>query len=187
MTIMITKDDLEILYYVIPKNYRLTALDQDIHDPNYKDNFEKEEKLEELFYKSSLTELIVTIIKVFKEKYANPMPIWSGIVSYEKSTKKENSKRPDIKTLKFDFKYGVKSIFGEDTEYLDNLFFKFSVPFSGLKTSVKKALLGKQFTETNDNSSTIFIVNNSPILKIEITNTTFHIFIDKNSFIDYGQ
>jgi hypothetical protein len=182
---MITEKDLEVLYYITPTKYR-TMLDGDF-DPNAQESLKKEEKLEELIYKSSLNELITIIIKVFKEKYANPMPIWSGIVSYERDTKKENSKRSDIKSLKFDFRYGVKTTFGGDTEYLDNLFLKFSVPFSGLKTNVKTALQGKQFSETNHNSKTIFTVNHSPILRIEITDTTFQVFIDKDSFIDYGQ
>lgn len=182
---MITEKDLDVLYYITPIKYR-TMLDGDF-DPNAQENLEKEEKLEELLYKSSLNELIATIIKVFKKKYANPMPVWSSIVEYERNTKKENSKREDIKNLKFDFKYGVKKIFGGDTEYLDNLFLEFTVPFSGLKTIVKNALQGKQFTETTHNGKTVFTIDDSPILKIEITDTTFQMFIDKDSFIDYGQ
>ncbi|HCR75263.1 MAG TPA: hypothetical protein DIW37_02415 [Chryseobacterium sp.] len=182
---MITEKDLEILYYITPTKYR-TMLDGE-GDPKSLQNTNAELHLEELLLKVTLDNLLKTIVKVFKEKYANPMPIWGGIVNYDIKSKIQSSSRKDIKNLKFDFKYGVKKTFGGDTEYLDNLFLEFTVPFSGLKTIVKNALQGKQFTETTHNGKTVFTIDDSPILKIEITDTTFQMFIDKDSFIDYGQ
>lgn len=58
---------------------------------------------------------------------------------------------------------------------------------SFLYVKLKKVTLqGKSFTKSTNNGKTIFEVNNSPILKIKTTPTTFHMFIDKDSFIDYG-
>ncbi|MDR6404845.1 MULTISPECIES: hypothetical protein [Chryseobacterium] len=185
MTSTITDKDLEILYYITPQKYR-TMLDGE-SDPKTMENLNKEEYLEELLLKSSLNNLITTIVKIFKNKYANPMPIWTSIVDYEINTKKENSKRNDIKKLKFDFQYGVENDFGGSTQYLDNLFIEFAFPFQNFKSIIKTSLQGKSFTENSSNNKTVFTINNSPILKIEITDTSFLLFIDKNSFIDYGQ
>lgn len=92
---MITDKDLEILYYITPKKYR-GILDGE-PDPMSLENMNKEIHLEEVLLKSSLNDLITIIVKVFKNKYANPLPIWTGIVDYEIKTKKESSKRKDIK------------------------------------------------------------------------------------------
>ncbi|MDQ0784051.1 hypothetical protein [Chryseobacterium sp. W4I1] len=182
---MITDKDLEILYYITPKKYR-GILDGE-PDPMSLENMHKEIHLEEVLLKSSLNDLIATIVKVFKNKYANPLPIWTGIVDYEVKTKKESSKRKDIKKIQFDFKYGVKTDFGGNTEYLDNLFMEFSIPSQIFKDIVKNNLQGKTFTESEQNNKTTFVISNSPILKIEVTPTTFHLYINKDSFIDYGQ
>jgi hypothetical protein len=182
---MITDKDLEILYYITPKKYR-GILDGE-PDPMTLENMNKEERLEELLLKSSLNDLVSTIVKVFKNKYANPLPIWTGIVDYEIKTKKESSKRKDIKKIQFDFKYGVENDFGGNGEYLDSLFMEFSMPSQILKSIVKNNLEGKLFTENEQNNKTTFVISNSPISKIEVTPTTFHLFINKNSFIDYGQ
>ncbi|WP_223558054.1 hypothetical protein [Chryseobacterium lathyri] len=147
----------------------------------------KEEHLEELLLQCSLNDLVATIIKVFKNKYTNPLPIWTGIVDYDMKTKKESSKRKDIKKVQFDFKDGVKTDFGGNTEYLDNLFMEFQTPSQVFKDIVKNNLQGKSFTENEQNSKTTFVISNSPISKIEVTPISFHLFIDKNSFIDYGQ
>ncbi|WP_131401679.1 hypothetical protein [Chryseobacterium sp. JM1] len=184
---MITKKNYEVLYYVTPKQYRATALDQQEYDPKAMENLDKEEALEELLLKCALSELISTLIIIFKEKYANPLPIWTGIVDYEINTKKENSKRKDIKKIQFEFKYGVKTDFGANTEYLDNLFMEFSSPSQAFKDIVKNNLQGKTFTENEHNNKTTFVISNSPISKIEVTPSTFHLFINKSSFIDYGQ
>ena len=37
-----------------------------------------------------------------------------------------------------------------------------------------------------EDGKTIFTIDDSPILKIEVTPATFHMFIDKDSFVDYG-
>lgn len=182
---MITDKDLEILYYITPKKYR-GILDGE-GDPMTLENMTKEEHLEELLLKSSLNDLVPTIIKVFKNKYANPMPIWTGIVDYEIKTKKESSRRKDIKKIQFDFKDGVKTDFGGNTEYLDNLFMEFQTPSQIFKDIVKNHLQGKSFTENEQNNKTTFVISNSPISKIEVTPTSFHMFINKSSFIDYGQ
>lgn len=184
---MITDEDLEILFYTTPEKYRLTALDQQVYDPNTLENYKKEEQLENLLLKASLPDLITTIIKVFKNKYANPLPLWTGIVDYEMKTKKESSKRKDIKKIQFDFKYGVETVFGANTEYLDNLFIEFSEPLQTFKSIIKTGLQGKSFTEETLHDKTILTIANSPIAKIELTPATFRLFIDKNSFIDYGQ
>lgn len=184
---MITDKDLEILYYITPKQYRLTTLDQEVYDPKTMENLNKEKHLEELLLKCSLSELISTLIIIFKEKYANPLPIWTGIVDYEINTKKENSKRKDIKKIQFVFKDGVKTDFGGNTEYLDNLFMEFSIPSQVFKDIVKNNLQGKTYTENEQNNKTTFVISNSPISKIEVTPSTFHLFINKSSFIDYGQ
>ncbi|MGR3855156.1 MULTISPECIES: hypothetical protein [Chryseobacterium] len=184
---MITDKDLEILFYTTPEKYRLTALDQEIHDPNTLENMNKEEHLEELLLQCSLNDLVATIIKVFKNKYANPLPIWTGIVDYDMKTKKESSKRKDIKKIQFDFKDGVKTDFGGNTEYLDNLFMEFQTPSQVFKDMVKTNLQGKSFTENVQSDTTTFVISNSPISKIEVTPTSFHMFINKSSFIDYGQ
>ncbi|MCT2408497.1 hypothetical protein NZD88_13180 [Chryseobacterium antibioticum] len=184
---MITKKNYEVLYYVTPKQYRAIVLDQQQYDPNAMENLNKEEALEELLLKCSLSELISTLIIIFKEKYANPLPVWTGIVDYEINTKKENSKRKDIKKIQFDFKDGVKTDFGGNTEYLDNLFMEFSIPSQVFKDIVKNNLQGKTFTENEQNNKTTFVISNSPISKIEVTPSTFHLFINKSSFIDYGQ
>lgn len=182
---MITKEDYEVLYYITPKKYR-TILDGE-GDPMTLENMNKEEHLEKLLLKSSLNDLVATIIKVFKNKYANPLPIWTGIVDYEIKTKKESSKRKDIKKIQFDFKAGVKTDFGGNTEYLDNLFMEFSMPSQVFKDIVKNSLRAKSFTENEQSGKTTFFITNSPISKIEVTPTTFHLFINKDSFIDYGQ
>lgn len=177
--------DYDILYYKTPIKYR-TFLDGE-GDPKIMEILAKEQYLEELLLKCSLIDLITFIIKALKERYANLLPIWAGIVDYERSTKKETPKRKDMNKLKFDFRYGVTDDFGANTEYLDNLYIELVNVLPNLQSSVKKALQGKIFTETSQNNKTVFILNNSPILKIEVTPSTFHMFIDKNSFIDYGQ
>lgn len=184
---MITDEDYDVLYYVTPKQYRATALDQQQYDPKAMENLNKEEVLEELLLKCTLSELISTLIIIFKEKYANPLPVWTGIVDYEIKTKKESSKRKDIKKIQFDFKYGVETVFGANTEYLDNVFMEFSEPLQTLKSIIKTGLKGKSFTEETSHDKTILTIANSPITKIELTPATFCLFIDKNSFIDYGQ
>lgn len=184
---MITKKDYEVLYYVTPKQYRAIVLDQQQYDPKAMENLNKEEALEELLLKCSLSELISTLIIIFLENYANPLPIWTGIVDYEINKKIENSKRKDIQKIRFDFKDGVKTDFGGNTEYMDNLFMEFSMPSQIFRSTVKTNLQGKSFTETQQNDKTIFVISNSPLSKIEVTPTTFHLFINKNSFIDYGQ
>ncbi|WP_300687706.1 hypothetical protein [Chryseobacterium sp.] len=184
---MITKKDYDVLYYVTPKQYRAIVLDQQKYDPKAMENLNKEEILEELLLKCSLSELISTLILTFKEKYANPLPIWTGIVDYDMKTKKESSKRKDIKKIQFDFKDGVKTDFGGNTEYLDNLFMEFQTPSQVFKDMVKINLQGKSFTENEQNNKTTFVISNSPISKIEVTPTSFHMFINKSSFIDYGQ
>lgn len=75
-----------MLYYVTPKQYRAFILDQQQHDPKAVENFDKKEVLEELLLKCSFSELISTLIMIFKEKYANPLPVWTGIVDYEMDT-----------------------------------------------------------------------------------------------------
>lgn len=75
-----------MLYYVTPKQYRVFILDQQQHDPKAIENFDKKEALEELLLKCSFSELISTLIMIFKEKYANPLPVWTGIVDYEIDT-----------------------------------------------------------------------------------------------------
>lgn len=182
---MITDKDLEILYYITPKKYR-GILDGE-PDPMSSENMNKEIHLEEVLLKSSLNDLITTIVKVFKNKYANPLPIWTGIVDYEINTKKENSKRKDIKKIQSEFKGGVETDFGGKTEYLDNLFMEFQTPSQVFKDIVKNNLQGKTFTENEQNNKTTFVISNSPISKIEVTPSTFHLFINKSSFIDYGQ
>ncbi|MCE4065218.1 hypothetical protein LXM63_08920 [Chryseobacterium gleum] len=182
---MIADKDLEILYYITPKKYR-GILDGE-PDPLSLENMNKEEHLEELLLQCSLNDLVATIIKVFKNKYANPLPIWTGIVDYDMKTKKESSKRKDIKKIQFDFKDGVKNDFGGNTEYLDNLFIEFQTPSQIFKGIVKTNLQGKSFTENEQSDKTTFVISNSPISKIEVTPTSFHMFINKSSFIDYGQ
>ncbi|WP_100076311.1 hypothetical protein [Chryseobacterium camelliae] len=182
---MIKNKDLEVLYYITPQKYR-AVLDGE-GDPKTMENLQKEEVLEELLLECSLPELISTLIKIFKEKYANPLPIWTGIVDYEVKTKKENSKRQDIKKLKFDFQYGVTNDLRANAEYLDNLFLEFTSEFHEGKSVIKTSLQGKSFTESTQGIKTIFVITNSPISKIECTSRTFQLFIDKNFFIDYGQ
>ncbi len=182
---MVADKDLEILYYITPKKYR--GILDGKPDPLSLENMNKEEHLEELLLQCSLNDLLATIIKVFKNKYANPLPIWTGIVDYDMKTKKESSKRKDIKKIQFDFKDGVKTDFGGNTEYLDNLFIEFQAPSQIFKGIVKTNLQGKSFTENEQSDKTTFVIFNSPISKIEVTPTSFHMFINKSSFIDYGQ
>ncbi|MBE4950289.1 hypothetical protein [Chryseobacterium culicis] len=184
---MITKKDYDVLYYVTPKQYRAIVLDQQQYDPKAMENLNKEEVLEELLLKCSLSELISILIIIFKEKYANPLPIWTGIVDYDMKTKKESSRRKDIKKIQFDFKDGVKTDFGGNTEYLDNLSIEFQTPSQIFKGIVKTNLQGKSFTENEQSDKTTFVISNSPISKIEVTPASFHMFINKSSFIDYGQ
>lgn len=183
---MITEKDYEVLYYITPKKYRLTALDQEIYDPNEMINFRKERELGEKLLQCSKTEFVETIIKIFKNKYANAWGVWTKTVSHDGKTDLDTPIRKDFKKLFFDFKEGVENDFGGDDEYLDNLFIEFYTSVNGLTNSVKTALHGKSFTESTNNGKTIFEVSNSPILKIETTPTTFYMFIDKDSFIDYG-
>ncbi len=56
-----------MLYYVTPKQYRAFILDQQQYDPKAMENLNKEEALEELLLKCSLSELISTLIMIFKE------------------------------------------------------------------------------------------------------------------------
>jgi len=182
---MITEKDLEILYYITPKKYR-TVLDGH-GDPMTIVNTEKEFSLEEILLNVPLKDLLSSIIKIFKNKYANPLPIWNSIVNYNIKTEEEISKRKDIKKINFNFKFSVKNDFGTDTQYLENLFIEFMSSFANIKPIVRTALQGKNFNENSSNNNTTFTIHNSPILKIEITNTTFQLFIDKDSFIDYGQ
>lgn len=56
-----------MLYYVTPKQYRAVVLDQQQYDPKAMENLNKEEALEELLLKCSLSELISTLIMIFKE------------------------------------------------------------------------------------------------------------------------
>jgi len=183
---MIGEKDYEVLYYITPKKYRLTALDQETYDPKRMDNFNKEEALGEKLIKCSHNEFVEAIIKIFKNKYANAWGVWTKTVSHDGKTDLDTPVRKDFKKLFFDFKDGVENVFGGDDEYLDNLFIEFDTSVNGLINTVKTALQGKSFTEAINNGKTTFEVNNSPILKIETTPTTFHMFIDKDSFIDYG-
>lgn len=181
---MITEKDYEVLYYITPVKYR-GKLDGD-SDPNEMINFRKEKELGKKMIQCSKTEFIGTVVKIFKNKYANAWSIRGHIREYDLATKQETILRKDLKKLVFDFKDGVDNSFIADDEYLDNLFIEFDISVNGLVNTVKTALQGKSFTESTNNGKTIFEVNNSPILKIEITPTTFHMFIDKDSFIDYG-
>ena len=181
---MITEKDYEVLYYITPKKYRC-VLDGD-SDPNDMINFRKEKELGKKLVQCSKTEFVETMVKIFKNKYANAWGVRGHIRDYDLATKKETILRKDLKKIVFDFKEGVEDTFECDDEYLDNLFVEFDTSVSGLGNTVKTALQGKKFTETANNGKTIFIVNNSPILKIEVTPTTFHMFIDKDSFVDYG-
>lgn len=64
---------------------------------------------------------------------------------------------------------------------------EFQTPSQVFKDIVKNNLQGKTFTENEQNNKTTFVISNSPISKIEVTPSTFHLFINKSSFIDYGQ
>lgn len=181
---MITEQDYEVLYYITPVEYRC-KLDGE-EDPKRMINFRKEKILGEKLLQCSSTEFVETIVKIFKNKYANAWGIWSNIVIHDRKTDLDSPKRNDLKQLIFDFKEGVEKVFGGEDVYLDNLFIEFDSSVIGLSNTIKLALQGKQFTESTSNGKTIFTIDDSPILKIEITNTTFHMFIDKDSFIDYG-
>jgi hypothetical protein len=181
---MISEKDYEVLYYITPKKYR-GVLDGE-EDPNEMINFRKERELGEKLIQCSKTDFIETIVKIFKNKYAKAKAIRPRLIDYDLSTKEETLLRKDLKKIVFEFKEGVENIFEGDDVYLDNLSIEFTTPVSGLNNTVKSALQGKQFTEATNNGKTILEVDNSPILKIEVTPTTFQMFIDKNSFIDYG-
>lgn len=181
---MITEKDYEVLYYITPIKYR-GKLDGD-SDPNEMINFRKERELGEKLIQCSKTDFIETIVKIFKNKYAKARAIRPRLIDYDLSTKEETLLRKDLKKIVFDFKEGVENIFEGDDVYLDNLFVEFDTSVNGLTNFVKTALQGKSITESTSNGKTILEVNNSPILKIETTPTTFQMFIDKKSFIDYG-
>jgi len=181
---MITEKDYEVLYYITPKRYR-GVLDGE-EDPNRMTNFRKEKELGKKLMQCSKTDFIEAVIKMFKNKYAKARVLRVNTVNYDRKTELDEPKRDDLKQLLFHFKEGVENIFEGNDVYLDNLFIEFDTPVSGLNNTVKTALQGKQFTEATNNGKMILEVHNSPILKIEVTPTTFRMFIDKDSFIDYG-
>lgn len=65
---MITEKDYEVLFYITPKKYRLTALDQETYDPKRIDNFSKEQALGEKLIKCSHNEFV----KAIKENLLRP-------------------------------------------------------------------------------------------------------------------
>lgn len=181
---MITEQDYEVLYYITPIKYR-GKLDGE-EDPNDMINFRKEKALGEKLIQCSKTEFVETIVKIFKNKYAKARALRVNIVKYDRKTNLDSPKRNDFKQLLFNFKEGVENIFEGDDVYLDNLFIEFDTSVIGLSNTVKTALQGKQYRESTNNGKTIFEVDNSPILRIEISSTSFHMFIEKDYFIDYG-
>lgn len=62
-------------YYITPIKYR-GKLDGE-EDPNDMINFRKERELGEKLIQCSKTEFIETIVKIFKNKYANAWGIWT--------------------------------------------------------------------------------------------------------------
>lgn len=180
---MITDKDIEVLYYKTPMKYR-GRLDGEI-DPNRMDNFDKEHALGEKLLQCSKTEFIETMIKVFKNKYANAGKIRVHIINYDWKTELVSPKRKDFKQLVFDFKEEVKNDHGGPDEYLDSLLVEFDTTVPLIENNVKKALLGKQFATTQQGDKTTFTIEKSPITRIEISDKTFQMFIDKKSFIDY--
>lgn len=181
---MITEQDLEFLYYITPEQYRFKLGGS--KDPNKQANYEKKMQLGEKLLKCSKQEFVETMIKVFKDKYADAQSLWVKTVDYDIVSKTQSPVRKDLKKLAFDFRKEVKNIAGMQKDYLNNLFIEFDSSLPGLENTVTSSLQGKSFTKNSNNNKTIFQINNSPIQKIEITSHSFQMFIDKNSYIDYG-
>lgn len=180
---MIIDKDIEVLYYKTPMKYRGRLDGED--DPNSVDNFRKERALGEKLLQCSKTEFIETMIKVFKNKYANAWAIKVHIVDYNMKTAVNTPIRKDCKQLVFDFKEEVKNDLGGPDEYLDSLLVEFDTTVPLMENNVKKALSGKQFATAQQGDKTTFTIEKSPITRIEISDKTFQMFIDKKSFIDY--
>lgn len=182
---MITDKDLDFLYYITPEKYRF-KLDGG-KDPNASLNYEKKKQLQQKLLKCSKYEFIETIIKVFKNKYANAQNIWLITIDYDIVSKTQTPLRKDLKNVVFDFRNEVKNIANVKKDYLNNLFIEFDSVLPELENTIVASLKGKVLNKDFNNSKTVFYISNSPIQKIEITSNSFHMFINKNSFIDYGR
>ena len=182
---MITEKDYKVLYYITPEKYRF-KLDGD-SDPKEMDNFREEKKLGKLLLNCSKTEFLETVIKIFKDKYAGARKIRVHIVDYDWKTKINTSIRKDFKQIIFDFREEVEDISGAPDEFLHNLFIEFDTDVAAINESIGKALEGKAHTKATVDGKTLFTIESSPILKIVSSANTFQMFIDKKSFVDYGE
>jgi hypothetical protein len=182
---------LEFLYYQVPQKYAL-MLGED-RDPNENEISLKIEQFEEHMILCSLKDYCQLLVKAFIVKYPSDF-LYGRLVTFDMKFFKYLPGSPlrskDIKQI--DFNYKKARLYGRfDTkvlrtlEYLDEVKVTFKAAQSQLVSWVEGALIGKAFNKTTSGANTTFIVSNSPILKIEVNTTSFTIFIDKNSFIEY--
>lgn len=176
---MITPKDYEVLYYVTPVEYRY-KLDGDM-DPNSSINFEKVIHLEELISECSLFDYIRFLIKIYIEKYANPDYLFMASITW-----KDNQE--GVPVQKDIYKMVFETVeYDPDNEedycgFLDNLLISFKEEVPKLSSIVESELHSKPHKKVTEGS---FLIENSPISRIEIGLNTLQLFLDRKYYIDY--
>lgn len=177
--------DLVFLYQEPLKRDFFIALDR---DEEFEEWIYKYEKEQDEFYdftnKCSTDDLIYMFIKPFVEKYPRVFKIALSIASDyqvvdEDIYKFVKFKRNDIKRLETELEIGpIKNKYlPEDRDTYDKkITIEFTKSFS--QNAVIEALKGKEYTQANINGLTTYIVKNSPIDRLEVSDKGFTILIN---------
>ena len=180
---MLSKESLDIFYYVTPLQYR-NKLDGD-RDPKEFDNIARLFKLREIITSCSLTEYIQFIIRLLLDKYANEDFLYSvSATSSDDYTELEIPRRKDIAKIHFDFIEHDPE--GEEERDFVGFLEKLSITFKDIQpqlVAIIEAELSKKTYEKIADGS--FVIQNSPIMRIEVGLNTLELHLDRNWYIDY--
>ncbi len=183
---------LEFLFYQTPQEYELMF--GEASGPNERENTAKSTTFINHLSRCSLSEYCQLIVKALLLEYPSESAFSFCLLDFDdkgifilpdRPRRSNDISRIDFthKKAKLHGRFDPKTL--RTLEYLDEIKVTFKLAQQDLAKWVEQALTGKAFNNTVNGNKTIFKVSNSPILTLEVDSTSFTIFIDKNTFIEY--
>lgn len=145
-------------------------------------------KFSEFIKVSPIPKVIELMIIAYKDTY--PRTYWSGSFLNNKIFK-SNPKRDSDRVIVFDKSYmsrqdivsysNKEKIAKGEFEYPAKIMLEFVSNYN-LATPIERALNGKNYTKNTIENQTIYVVENSPIAQLEITDKSFKLIVNKEHY-----
>ena len=164
----------------------------DAPDPFWEKWREDKGNFREFMKTESISKIVELMVLAYRDKY--PRDYWSSNFLNDKIWKSELEADSDgIKTYGKDYmlrkdviSYADKEKIAQgEFEYSSEIMLEFATNHD-LETPIERALQGKIYTKNIIGSQTTYVVENSPLAQIEITDRSFKLLINKDYYVYLG-